>query len=181
MTKKNKENKIDLPIIKENKEIIETSDNLEIGNVIVAPEGVDLEIKVITSEGEFNATIIAEDEFTAGIIEEEIKYEALEDHYISSNNHNFTFKKGEVYPLSTLRNKFGADTFNFMIKCTNLKNSLVEKKVKDIIVSISEDIKVNDKKTLVKGERISLSNLSKLFNKKALTGLFKDKKILETK
>ena len=161
MTKKNKENKVDSSTI----------DSLEVGDIATTDEGSELEI----------TSIIAEDEFTAGIIEEEIKYEALEDHYISSNNHNFTFKKGEVYPLSTLRNKFGADTFNFMIKCTNLKNSLVEKKVKDIIVSISEDIKVNDEKTLVKGERISLSNLSKLFNKKALTGLFKDKKILETK
>ena len=161
MTKKNKENKVDPSTI----------DSLEVGDIATTDEGSELEI----------TSIIAEDEFTAGIIEEEIKYEALEDHYISSNNHNFTFKKGEVYPLSTLRNKFGADTFNFMIKCTNLKNSLVEKKVKDIIVSISEDIKVNDEKTLVKGERISLSNLSKLFNKKALTSLFKDKKILETK
>jgi hypothetical protein len=181
MTKKNKENKIDSPIIEENKETIETSDDLEIGGIIEAPEGADLKIKVITSEGEFNMTIIAEDKFTANIIEEEIKYEVLEDRYISSNYHNFTFKKGEIYPISILENKFGKDTFNYMIKCTNLKHSLVENKVKDIIVSISEDIKVNDEKTLVKGERISLSNLSKLFNKKALTGLFKDKKILETK
>ena len=54
-------------------------------------------------------------------------------------------------------------------------------KVKDITVSISEDIKVNDKKTLIKGNRITLSSLSGLFDEKTLTKLFKDKKILETK
>ena len=54
-------------------------------------------------------------------------------------------------------------------------------KVKDITVSISEDIKVNDDMTLIKGNRITLSSLSGLFDEKTLTKLFKDKKILETK
>ena len=107
MTKKNKENKVDSSTI----------DSLEVGDIATTDEGLDLQI----------TSIIAEDEFTANIIKE-VKYKALENHYISSNHHNFTFKKDEIYPLSILQNKFGAETFDYMMKCTNLKNSLVEEK-----------------------------------------------------
>jgi hypothetical protein len=119
--------------------------------------------------------------------DKETYYKVTKEYTFTTNSKNITLKKGKKYSKTFLVKLFPKEgTFNYKMKCTNMKHFLEEikkgkKTKKEMMLLINDDLIVNENETLKKGEKISLANLAKKFTKTVLGKLFEDKKLMEIK
>jgi len=118
---------------------------------------------------------------------EKITYKFTSDFSLQLDTKYVNFKKDDLISREDLIKLVGSEShLNYRLKCTTLKNNLVEVESSESVETESvetiflvvEDLKVG-KKTLFKAD--SKAKASELAEKFSISDLLKEKKIMETK
>ncbi len=111
-------------------------------------------------------------------------FKVIKDHNLCVDGRNFNLKKDDVLSEIDFNNLFKTDGSKlYAMTCTDLKHIIEEiaEEKEDLNFLANENILIDDKIVIEKGEKKSSSELLEILSKKNISKLIKSKSLMEIK